>query len=98
MYWCRGIGGKMKVKELIETAKRELADSTGFKQPTGVGVRKEEDEWVVTVEIIERKSIPDAMDLLGAYDVRLDAEGNLLGFARIELRKRLDTKSYEKEE
>jgi len=81
----------MQVKELVEKAKKQLADLTGFKEPAGVGLKKEKEGWVVTVEIIEKKSIPDGMDILGTYEVRLGAKENLLSYERIDLRKRMDT-------
>lgn len=81
----------METKELIEKAKKQIADLTGFTSPAGIGLKKEKAGWVVRVEIIEKKSIPDGMDVLGTYDVRLDAKGNLLGYERKELRKRMDT-------
>lgn len=81
----------MKPKELIDNAKKQLADLTGFKEPAGIGLRKEKANWIATVEIIEKKSIPDGMDVLGTYEVHLDAKGNLLNYERVDLRKRTDT-------
>jgi len=81
----------MQTKELIEKAKQQLVDLTGFEKPAGIGLKKEKNEWIVTVEIIEKKSIPDGMDILGTYEVRLDVKGNLLSYERIDLRKRVDT-------
>lgn len=81
----------MEPKELIEKAKKQLADLTGFVSPAGTGLRKEKEGWVVTVEIVEKKSIPDGMDLLGTYEVRMDLKGNVFGYERKTLRKRIDT-------
>ena len=56
------------------------------------GLSKDDGKWLVTVELIERKSIPDAQDLLGGYEVTIDEEeGNVLSFERKTLRKRGDT-------
>jgi len=82
----------MEPKELIEKAKKQLADLTDFASPAGTGLRKEKEGWVVTVEVVEKKSIPDGMDLLGTYEVRVDLKGNMLGYERKGLRKRIDTK------
>lgn len=81
----------MEAKELIEKAKKQLADLTGFASPAGTGLRKEKEGWIVTVEIVEKKSIPDGMDLLGTYEIHLNAKGNMLGYERKGLRKRIDT-------
>ena len=88
----------MEPKELIESAKKQLAELTGFKEPAGVGLRKEKEGWVVTIEIVEKKSIPEGMDIIGTYDVRLDAKGDLLGYEKIAMRKKMDTEAFEKKE
>ena len=88
----------MEPKEIIEQAKKQLADLTGFKEPAGIGLRKEKEGWVATVEIIEKKSIPEGMDVIGTYEVRLDAKGDLLGYEKIAMRKKMDTGSFEKKE
>jgi len=85
----------MEPKELIEKAKKQLADLTGFKEPAGIGLKKEKEEWLVTCEIIEKKSIPEGMDVVGTYEVRLDAKGDLLGYEKIAMRKKMDTGSFE---
>jgi len=60
------------------------------------GLSKDDGKWLVTVELIERKSIPDAQDLMGGYEVTIDEEeGNVLGFERKTLRKRGDTELKE---
>ena len=88
----------MEPKEIIEEAKKQLADLTGFKEPAGVGLKKEKEGWMVTVEICEKKSIPEGMDILGTYEVHLDAKGNLLGYEKIAMRKKMDTETFEKKE
>jgi len=81
----------MKTSEVIKVAEKELAALTRL-EPTGVkGVSKDEEGWHVTVEMIEKKSIPDGMDLLALYEVILDEEGFVLKFERGRLRKRIDT-------
>jgi len=81
----------MKASEVIKVAEKELAALTKL-EPTGVkGVFRDEEEWHVTVEMIEKKSIPDGMDLLALYEVILDDEGNVLKFERGKLRKRGDS-------
>ncbi len=88
----------MEPKEIIENAKKQLADLTGFKEPAGIGLRKEKEGWIATVEIIEKKSIPEGMDVIGTYEVRLDAKGDLLGYEKISMRKKMDTEKFEKKE
>jgi len=84
----------MEPKEIIEKAKKQLADVTGFKEPAGIGLKKEKEGWIVAVEIVEKKSIPEGMDILGTYDIHLDAKGNLLGYEKTAMRKKMDTEAF----
>lgn len=88
----------MEPKEITEKAKKQLADLTGFKEPAGIGLKKEKEGWLVTVEIVEKKSIPEGMDILGTYDVHLDAKGDLVSYEKIAMRKKMDTESFETKE
>lgn len=81
----------MATKEILEKAKKELVDLTGFKSPSAVGFKKEGNDLIATIEVIEKKSIPDGMDVLGTYEVRVDEGGKILGYERTDLRKRVDT-------
>ncbi|MDI6905073.1 MAG: gas vesicle protein GvpO [Candidatus Bathyarchaeia archaeon] len=61
------------------------------KEPeTVIGVEQKEEEWKVTVEALERKAVPDTQDLLGRYEIRLDKNGELIGWKQMMIRKRSD--------
>lgn len=79
------------VSFVAKQAKEELSTVTGLQPSTVLGIVKEGEEWIVTVEMVEKKSIPDSMDVLGTYEVRLNNDGELLNFNRLSLRKRGDT-------
>ena len=81
----------MPTKELIERAKKELVNLTGFKFPAAVGFKEEEGGLAVTIEVLEKESIPNGMDILGIYNVRIDKKGDILSYERVDLRKRGDT-------
>lgn len=80
----------MEIKDVVEIAKAELVQLTGFTSPNAIGINKETDIWHITVEITEKSSAAPNLDLLGIYDVRIDAFGNLLGYERIRIRKRCE--------
>jgi len=63
-----------------------------------LGAKKTEEGWQVMIEMIEKHSIPDQMDILARYEVSLDDQGNLLAFKRRGLRKRADTEWITEEE
>lgn len=87
----KAVKGSKGVSFIAKMAKEELSALSGLEPSTILGVVREGEEWMVTLEMVEKKSIPDAMDVLGVYEVRVDNDGQLLNFNRISLRKRGDT-------
>lgn len=82
----------MSAERVAQVAVEKLSRLTGLKPSSLVGVaRDEEGVWAVSVEMVEKKSIPESMDVLACYEVKVNADGELLGFSRTRLRKRMDT-------
>ena len=81
----------MKSNELVTIIKREFTGLTNLPVDGITGLSKDDGTYVVSLEVLERKAIPDSMDVLGLYQVRLDDQGKLLSFERKRLRKRADT-------
>lgn len=86
---------EMTVPKLIEKAREQLAEATGLKLSSTLGASKDDKGWRISVEMIEKKSIPDGMDILATYEARLNSRGELLEFNRMKLRKRIDTEDQE---
>jgi len=82
----------MNADGIIKKAQEDFARLSKIPVDGVVGLSKTDEGWVVSLEALERKSIPDTMDILGLYEVHLDNEGNLLDFQRKKLRKRGETK------
>ena len=57
---------------------------------TIVDVKESNEGWKVTIEVLERKSIPDTQDILGRYQIRLTKDGELIGWTQKMIRKRCD--------
>lgn len=85
----------MAMKDMAETAKKEVAELTGFTSPALVGARKEGADWIFSIELVEKQSIPDGMDIIGAYEVKADSSGKLLEYGRKSSRRRCDVKEEE---
>ena len=85
------------MQDVIEKAREELSKVTGLELSTTIGAVKEEKGWKVTLEMVEKHSIPDQMDILAVYDVIVDDNGNMIEFKRARLRKRVDTEAIEVE-
>lgn len=63
-------------------AAAHVHDLTG-KNPEGVtGLERSDEGWRVEVEVLESRRVPDSTDLLAAYSVELDAQGELVGYRR----------------
>ena len=81
----------MTAQELIKKAGEQFTQLSRIPVDGVIGLEKTDDGWTVTLEGLERRSIPDTMDVLGLYTVRLDPDGNVTSFERKKLRKRGDT-------
>lgn len=81
----------LTIQEINERAREELTKVTGLELSTTLSTAKVEDGWAVDVELVEKHSIPDGMDLLATYEAVLDDFGNMLSFKRIRMRKRVDS-------
>jgi hypothetical protein len=84
------MANKPKIQEIGETAISH-ADIFLKKKVEGITrAARDEKEWIVEVEVLERRAVPDSQDILGKYEFKFDEEGELLGYRRIELRRRAD--------
>ena len=88
----------LTIQEINERAREELSRVTGLELSTTLSTGKEEKGLVSWVELIEKHSIPDGMDLMATYEAVLDDFGNLLSFKRVRMRKRLDAEVEFEEE
>jgi hypothetical protein len=74
--------GKVNPAELAQTARSHLAALTGRAPESVLALRKDDDGWKVTVELVELSRVPSSTDLLGCYVVTLDDDGELVGYER----------------
>ena len=73
----------MVPRQLIDTAREQVAEITGHEVEGVSGMRRHDDNgWTVTVEVLELERVPNTMDLLASYDVTLSEDGDLIGFER----------------
>lgn len=81
----------MQLMQITERAKAQLAQATGLEPLVAPEAARDGDGWRVTVEMVEFHRIPEAQDVIGAYDVRLNDDGELLEWRRTGMRRRDDT-------
>jgi hypothetical protein len=73
----------MKTIDIIQRARTQVAELTGYKLETVSSLTRTEDGWQVVVEVLELKRIPETGDMLGSYEVQLDTEGDVQTYRRL---------------
>jgi hypothetical protein len=81
---------KSSIYEVTDQALTITKKCISKKPETIINVEEKAEEWTVTVEVLERKAIPDTQDLLGRYVIRLNKNGELIGWKQQMIRKRCD--------
>ncbi|MFL1381328.1 MULTISPECIES: gas vesicle protein [unclassified Nocardiopsis] len=66
----------------IKSAREQFEELTGAVVESVSGVDREDGEWVVTVETVELRRVPDTVSLLATYRLELDSDGALTGYRR----------------
>ena len=78
-----GRGKSMNGREAIDRAREELPALLGRPIETILGLESDDDNgWKVTVQVVELSRIPHSTDVLGAYTVTLDRNGDMIGYRR----------------
>jgi hypothetical protein len=79
-----GSGGKgLSGREAIERVRSELPALLGRPIESVLGLERDEDSgWRLTVSVVELARIPHSTDVIGAYAVTLDRDGELVGYRR----------------
>jgi hypothetical protein len=75
---ARGLDARGAVRNALE----EITGLISHQVEGVVGVRREDESWVVTIEVLEDPHVPSTSDILAECEVRLSDEGELLGYSR----------------
>ncbi len=67
------------------TVREEFPQLLGRPIESLLGIERDDDDdsWQVTVQIVELERVPRTTDVLGAYVVQLDSDGEIVGYRRI---------------
>lgn len=71
------------IRNLAAQARGQLEELTGRRAEAVTSVERVDDGWRLCIEVVELERVPATTSILGAYEVALDHEGNLLGYNRI---------------
>jgi hypothetical protein len=79
----RNARGRISGREAIERVRGELPQLLGHPVDSVLGLEPQEDKgWSITVQVVELSRIPHSTDVLGAYEVTLDDEGEVTAYKR----------------
>jgi hypothetical protein len=81
------------IKNASENAKRRLSDALSKKANSTVSITKEGEGWNAVVEIIDEEFLPDMNvksmnDIIGIYEVKLSKSGDLMGWTKVNSKRR----------
>jgi hypothetical protein len=74
---------QLKPMQLAQRARRQLSQLTGHSIEAISGLEPDDGNWRITLELVELARVPRASDVLGSYEVVVDADGDLLGYRRL---------------
>jgi Gas vesicle synthesis protein GvpO len=60
-----------------------LADLIGCPAEGITGIRRNDDGWIVEVEVLEVERVPETSDVLASYEVEIDDDGEIVEFHRL---------------
>jgi Gas vesicle synthesis protein GvpO len=72
----------MAATDVVRQAVEQVGALTGRDVEGVLGLRREDGGWVVTIELVELRRIPDSTDVLASYEVTLDGDGELQEYRR----------------
>jgi len=79
-----GARPKTSPMRVAAVALEQLAALTGRPTEGVVGIERDEDEWVVEIEVLELRRIPNTTDVLARYRVTADDSGEVTGYHRLQ--------------
>lgn len=82
------VGNILEVRETVHAVAERLI---GQELDGVVEITRNGDDWLATVEVVERHAVPDTQDILGKYEVVLDTTGTVTGYRRLDTYRRGDT-------
>jgi Gas vesicle synthesis protein GvpO. len=82
----------MGLLEAQRRAREVTAELLDYEFDGVIKVEMTGDNWRTVVEVVERNAVPDTQDIIGRYEITLDATGTLSGYELVERYRRGDMK------
>lgn len=74
--------GHVKAPQIVRRAIEQVAELTGRQIEGVLGLQRGDEGWIVTIEVVELRRVPDSTDVLGSYAVAVDERGELQEYRR----------------
>lgn len=71
-----------EIEEVRKRVKSTAEDVIGRPLEGITSINRDEDSWRVSVEVLERKGVPDTQDILGRYELLLDEDLTVSSYER----------------
>jgi len=71
-----------ELREIAQQARQLLNELRGVDAESVSGLTRSAEGWVVTLEVVELRRIPESTDVLATYEVEVDERGRLLRYER----------------
>ncbi len=84
----KGSGAKssgVSGREAVQAAREQVEEMMGKPVEAVLGMERDEDEdvWMVVVQVVELRRVPNSTDVLGIYAVSVDRTGEVAGYRRM---------------
>jgi hypothetical protein len=75
-------GKRMKGSEVAAAAARQFAELSSKTVEGVTGLHRNDDGWIVELDVLELRRVPETTDVLATYEITLDSSGELEGYRR----------------
>jgi len=76
-------GRKPSASRVAAEAARQFAELSAKAVEGVTGLRRTDEGWVVELDVLELRRVPETTDVLASYEVSMDDSGELLGYRRV---------------
>jgi hypothetical protein len=73
---------KKSLRAIGRQVVEDLSELVGFHTEGISGIRRNDNGYIVTVEVLELRRVPETSDVLATYEVHTDEEGEITEYDR----------------
>ncbi|WP_432476104.1 gas vesicle protein GvpO [Nocardioides sp. GXQ0305] len=76
-------GTRVKASEVAAAAARQFAELSSKTVEGVTGLQRSDDGWVVELDVLELRRVPETTDVLATYEISVSSSGELEGYRRV---------------